>query len=102
MDNKAFENELIDLLYNKGIILTEEEADDILNTLLAEGYIISKEEDDDTCPYYTVSTIQVSSALHPFQIITKKIARCMGTKEMDECSCEGLKSKCDRDKEILH
>lgn len=101
MNNKDFENDLISLLYDNGVIISEEEANNILIMLLAKGYTIDKKIDD-TCPYYAVSTIQVSSALHPFQIITKKIARCMGTNEMDGCSCEGLKSKCDRDKELMY
>ena len=101
MNNKDFKNDLISLLYDNGVIISEEEANNILLMLLAKGYTINKETDD-TCPYYAVSTMQVSSALHPFQIITKKIARCMGTKEMDECSCEGHKSKCDLHKEFLY
>ena len=101
MSNKDFKNDLIGLLYDNGVIISEEEANNILIMLLAKGYTIDKEIDD-TCPYYAVSSIQVSSALHPFQRITKKIARCMGTKEMDECSCEGHKSKCGRHKELMY
>lgn len=101
MNNKDFENDLISLLYDNGVIISEEEANNILLMLLAKGYTIGKEIDD-ACPYYAVSTIQVGSTLHPFQIITKKIARCMGTREMDECSCEGYKSKCDLHKDFIY
>ena len=101
MNNKDFKNDLISLLYDNGVIISEEEANNILLMLLAKGYTISKETDD-TCPYYSISTMQIGSMFSRTPIITKKIARCMGTKEMDECSCEGHKSKCDLHKEFLY
>ena len=101
MNNKDFKNDLISLLYDNGVIISEEEANNILLMLLAKGYTIGKEIDD-TCPYYSISTIQVGSTFSRIPIITKRIARCMGTKEMDECSCEGHKSKCDYIKSFLY
>lgn len=67
----------------------------------------TKEEDDDIyCPYYTINieTRLLSDAqMCELYKLTGKVMRsaeqrigyCMGTKNMIECYCDGLKERCD-------
>ena len=83
--------------------------DDICN-MLAEctSYTLDTAEDNDNiyCPYYTTSTETITlSDSQRFEIYTltgkyrrtveKRIGRCMGTRDLDECHCNGLKARCE-------
>ena len=82
--------------------------DDICNMLSeCTAYILNTEEDNDKiyCPYYTtrMETRMLSDAEmckvymrtgKVMRTIEQEIGCCMGTKEIEECHCDGLKERC--------
>lgn len=83
--------------------------DDICNILSeCASYTLNAEEDNDNvyCPYYATSieTRRLSDAeMCEVYKLTGKIklsaeytvGYCMGTREMEECHCDGLKERCE-------
>lgn len=82
--------------------------DDICNMLSeCTSYTLNAEEEDNTyCPYYTTrtETIYLSDAemCEVYRLtgklmrsVDREIGHCMGTKNMIECYCDGLKERCD-------
>ena len=83
--------------------------DDICNMLSeCTSYTLDAKENDDSkyCKYYTtrIETRFLSDAemCRVYKLTGKimrsaerEIGRCMGTREMEECHCDGLKERCE-------
>ena len=83
--------------------------DDICNMLSeCTSYTLNTEEDDDNryCPYYTTrmeTRILSDEEICEVYRLSGQIKRtaeytvgyCMGTRELDECYCNGLKERCE-------